>query len=170
VFTGPSSSQSYFEALDQFIRGTLGDDFAAKYQIIIDDPGAVGTTIRQAVDGVLRYRNAIDDAPYFNWSLVVDKTFQQPFLASHEAMARLELSSQLPRHELACNLRQAFSGVVAGNVKEQGIEAVELHGPFALHADAKIAEALDTLLRSFVAEGRMRLPGQGYTPCYRVVT
>ena len=84
-------------------------------------------------------------------------------------MSKLELNRQLLAHELAGNLRRAFSGVVAGNVKEDGIAAVEAHGPFELHADPEIALALDTLLRSFVADGRMRLPGQTYSPCYRII-
>jgi hypothetical protein len=28
---------------------------------------------------------------------------------------------------------------------------------------------LDTLLRAFVADGRMKLPGSVYTPCYQLV-
>jgi len=129
----------------------------------------VANLMRRNIDSVLAYRDDVDDASYFNWSLTVDRTFQQPFPATHEAMAQLELNSQLPPHELACNLRRAFSGVVAGNVKEQGIKAVEMHGPFELNAEPRIARALDDLLRSFVADQRMRLPGQTYTPCYRVV-
>jgi hypothetical protein len=30
-------------------------------------------------------------------------------------------------------------------------------------------QLLDELLRSFVAEGRMKLPGTEYRPCYRIV-
>jgi hypothetical protein len=29
--------------------------------------------------------------------------------------------------------------------------------------------ALDTLLQSFVAQQRMKLPGSRYVPCYRIV-
>jgi hypothetical protein len=84
-------------------------------------------------------------------------------------MAALELSTRMPRHELARNLRRAFSGIVSGNVKEEGIKEVDAHGPFELRAGPDVARALDALLRSFVAERRMRLPGQEYTPCYRIV-
>lgn len=169
ILTGPRSSEAYFDALDEFIKLTLGTKFATAYEIIIDDPAAVASQMRRAIDTVLTHRETVDDAPYFNWSLKVDSRFQQPFPATHEAMAQLELSRDLPSHELACNLRQAFSGIVAGNVKEDGVKAVETHGPFELRADDDIARALDSLLRSFVADGRMRLPGQIYTPCYRVV-
>ena len=170
IFTGPRSSEGYFQALDKFIRDTLGDDFAQKYQIIIDSPSTVASVVKTRAEEVLNYRDAIDDAPYFNWSLTVDGPFQQPFQATHEAMKSLQLNSQIPRHELACNLRRAFSGIVAGNVKEEGINAVEAYGPFELHADSHIASALDTLLRTFVADGRMRLPGRQYIPSYTVVS
>ena len=169
IFTGPRTSEAYFRALDDFIKCTLGQKFSEKYEIIIDDPAAVASQLRREINAVLAHRDAIDDASYFNWSLTVDSRFQHPFPATHEAMAQLELSRELPPHERACNLRCAFSGVVAGNVKEDGVKAVEAHGPFELHADRDIAVALDSLLRSFVADERMRLPGQGYTPCYRVV-
>ena len=169
ILTGPRSSEAYFGALDEFIKLTLGTKFTSLYEIIIDDPAAVASKTRRAIDTVLTHREAVDDAPYFNWSLTVDSRFQQPFRATHEAMADLEFNKGLPPHELACNLRRAFSGIVAGNVKENGIKAVETHGPFELRANGDIARALDSLLRTFVAEGRMRLPGQTYTPCYRVV-
>ena len=169
IFTGSRSSEAYFRALDTFIKGTLGEEFSDKYEIILDDAAAVGRHLRRNINAVLAHRDAVDDAAYCNWSLTIDNRFQLPFLATHEAMAELELRSELPPHELACNLRRAFSGVVAGNVKEDGVKAVETHGPFELHADHGVARALDALLRSFVADERMRLPGQDYTPCYRVV-
>lgn len=169
VFTGPRGSETYFRALDDFIQATLGEKIAATYEIIIDDPVAVAGRLRRGVDAVLTHRDEVDDASYFAWSLTVDRRFQRPFAPTHTAMAGLELSSRLPPHELACNLRQAFSGIVSGNVKEDGIKSVEAHGPFELRADANIAQALDTLLRTFVADGRMRLPGERYIPCYRIV-
>jgi hypothetical protein len=30
-------------------------------------------------------------------------------------------------------------------------------------------EPMDALLAAFVAQGRMKLPGKAYTPCYRVI-
>ena len=69
-------------------------------------------------------------------------------------------------HELAANLRRAFSGIVAGNVKKEGIEEIERDGPFRLTAEAELMERLDALLTSFVAQGRMKLPGSDYVPCY----
>ena len=72
-------------------------------------------------------------------------------------------------HDLAADLRRAFSGIVSGNVKEQGIRAIERHGPFELVGDPAIMTMLDELLSAFVAQQRMKLPGTAYVPCYRVV-
>ena len=65
-------------------------------------------------------------------------------------------------------MRRAFSGIVAGNVKEEGLREIEQHGPFLIHGDPKMMEALDALLRSFVDQKRMKISGE-YQPCYRVV-
>jgi pyrimidine/purine-5'-nucleotide nucleosidase len=84
-------------------------------------------------------------------------------------MAALDLRRDQPAHLLAAHLRRAFSGIVAGNVKADGIRAVEQHGPFEIRGDAAIMEQLDGLLASFAAQRRMKLPGSDYVPCYRVV-
>jgi hypothetical protein len=81
----------------------------------------------------------------------------------------LRLSIDQPVHERAADLRRAFSGIVAGNIKEYGVEAIERFGPYELAGDASIMEPLDNLLRSFVAQGRMKFTGAEYTPCYRLV-
>jgi len=169
IFSGPRHSEAYFDALDRFIKSTLGEAFARHYEIVIDRPDEVASRMRRAVDAVLLHRDVVDDAAYFNWSLHIEHQFQEPFPATHDRMAALELRRDLPPHELACNLRRAFSGVVSGNVKASGIQAVAANGPFELRADPVIADALDSLLRSFVENHRMRLPGEAYTPCYRVV-
>jgi len=83
--------------------------------------------------------------------------------------AALRLSRDQPVHERAANLRRAFSGIVAGNIKEYGVNAIERYGPFELAGEPSIMEPLDRLLRSFVAQGRMKFTGTEYTPCYRLV-
>jgi hypothetical protein len=86
-------------------------------------------------------------------------------------MRRLQLHRDQPRHLLVANLRRAFSGIVAGNVKEKGIAAIDAHGPFEISGDPVLMRLLDQLLQGFVAQGRMKLPGSGdYQPCYRIVT
>jgi len=168
VFTGPASSAAYFEQLDRFIAATLGPEAQRHYRIITGDPAAVARSMLHGMDSVQRYRRDARDAYNFNWLLKVPQEFQHPFEVSHESMAGLELRRDLPVHLKAANLRRAFSGIVAGNVKEQGVRLIEQYGPFELHADPEMARALDELLRSFVAQRRMKLSGE-YKPVYRVV-
>ena len=170
ILTGPESSADYFRLLDGFVRSVLGESFASRYEIIVGAPDRVAARLRIAIDAVLKFRDIHDDAAYFNWSLRVDSAFQQPFAATHEAMSKLVLDPALPAHELACNLRRIFSGLVAGNVKEDGIREVEARGPFEIHADPALMSQLDALLRAFVTQGRMRLAGREYSPCYRLMS
>jgi predicted Rossmann-fold nucleotide-binding protein len=169
VFTGPKSAAQYFEQIDAFIRLTLGDAAAAKYRIIIDDRDAVASFMSAGLDEVRSYRRNQKDAYYFNWLLNIQREFQEPFLPSHEAMSALELDRGLPTHQLAANLRRAFSGIVAGNVKPDTLASIREHGVFEIRGERAIMDSLDGLLSSFVAQSRMKLPGTRYEPCYRVV-
>ena len=81
----------------------------------------------------------------------------------------VELNHGLPGHMLAANLRRVFSGIVAGNVKDEGIRAIEAHGHFEIQGDPGIMEPLDALLESFVKQKRMKLPVTDYVPCYRII-
>ena len=84
-------------------------------------------------------------------------------------MRNLLLTKDQGSHHLAANLRRAFSGVVAGNVKEDGIRSIEQHGLFELRGDAAIMQPMDDLLEAFVAQHRMKLPGSVYSPCYKII-
>ncbi len=170
IFTGPSESAAYFEQIDRFLRLALGDDVSRYYQIIIDDPGLVARQIAKGVERVRKYRLESRDAFFFNWAISIDESLQHPFQPTHEAMASLNLHRNQPQHEFAADLRRAFSGIVAGNVKIDGMRAIEQHGPFLIRGDHAIMQALDNLLASFVAQQRMKLPGTAaYVPCYRVI-
>jgi predicted Rossmann-fold nucleotide-binding protein len=168
VLTGPASSSDYFRQVDLFIRYALGDEATRRYRIIIDDPEAVALAIRDGVRTLSRFRRDHDDAFYYNWRLKVPFDFQRPFLPTHESMAALPLHTSQPAHDLAANLRRAFSGIVAGNVKDAGIRAIEQYGPYHLSAEPGLMVQMDTLLQAFVAQGRMKLPGSHYEPCYRL--
>ena len=168
VFTGPKESAAYFEQLDRFIAVTLGPEAQKRYRIIVGDPPEVAREMRHGLDVVRRRRRRAGDAYNYNWLLKVPAPFQHPFEVTHESMSSLVLSRDLPVHELAANLRRAFSGIVAGNVKEQGIRQIETNGPFNIHGDADIGGPLDELLKAFVAQRRMKLLGE-YKPCYRIV-
>lgn len=169
ILTGPESSRAYLERIDGFIGATLGREAQGRYRIIIGDPGAVATAVKAGVNRVRDHRHSRNDAYYFNWRLAVDQVFQKPFTATHDSMAALNISRDLPPAELAANLRRVFSGVVSGNIREEGIRAIETHGPFEIRGDRGVMEQLDGLLTAFVAQQRMRLPGRRYEPCYRVV-
>ena len=170
VLTGPASAAPYFEQVDRFLRGTIGDAAATRYQVILDDAEKVARVMREGLSAVREYRRAKGDAWFFNWRLRIEDEFQQPFEATHESMASLRLGRDQPAHQLAANLRRAFSGIVAGNVKDDGIRRIEQFGPFDLHGDREIMTQMDQLLESFVAQQRMRLPGVEYQPCYRLVS
>ncbi len=169
ILTGPESSRAYLERVDAFIGATLGSAARARYQIIIGDPAAVATWVLGNVRRVRDFRHSHNDAYYYNWRLRVESVFQKPFVATHDSMARLALSRELPAAELAANLRRAFSGIVSGNIREDGIRAIEEHGPFEIRGDKTILAQLDGLLRAFVEQHRMKLPGRTYEPCYRVI-
>lgn len=169
VFTGPRSAEAYFTQIDSFIAATLGDAARKRYRIIIDDPAAVAREIGAGIGKVRAFRKERRDAYYFNWQLRIEHDFQQPFRPTHENMRTLTLHTGQPAHRLAANLRRAFSGVVAGNVKNDGIREIERLGPFELSGDPAVIEPMDGLLAAFVAQGRMKLPGRAYTPCYRIV-
>lgn len=170
VFTGPKSAEEYFLRIDRFIGATLGDAARGRYKIIIDDPAAVAREIQSGLTRVREFRKSQRDAYYFNWLLKIEHEFQQPFRPTHAAMNNLSLHEAQAPHLLAANLRRAFSGVVAGNVKDEGIREIEKHGPFDIHGDASIMGPMDDLMASFVAQGRMKLPGAQYNPCYRIIT
>ena len=57
ILTGPSSARDYFEALNQFLVSTLGEEIQQFYQIIIDDPVKVSQTAAKAVRQVRKSRN-----------------------------------------------------------------------------------------------------------------
>jgi predicted Rossmann-fold nucleotide-binding protein len=169
ILTGPESSKNYFEKIDQFIKLTLGREAQEYYEIIIDDPVQVARELNAGIESVRNFRRQNSDAYYFNWILEIDHEFQKPFKPTHENVAKLELNTGLPKHQLAASLRQAFSAIVSGNVKEDGIRSIEEHGPFEIRGEQKIMQSLDDLLKSFMQQERMKVPGTRYSPCYRII-
>jgi hypothetical protein len=169
VFTGPPESADYFHELDRFLRGALGEGIRQRYQIVVGDPETVGKHVSAGIRRVRQQRRRDGDAYFFNWLLRVPHEHQQPFVVDHERVAGLRLSRELPPHALAVALRRAFSAIVTGNVKEHGIRMIQAHGPFELYSDARLVEGLERLLEAFIDQGRMKLDGGPYQPCYRVV-
>lgn len=170
VLTGPACAKDYFEVLDNFIGETLGKEAQQCYQIILDDAPLVAKTIKNRLEKVEQYRAAIADAFHFNWTLRIEDSLQLPFEPNHQNMAALDLSANQDVATLATNLRRAFSGIVAGNVKPDAMDAIDSQGPFQLSGDPELMKKLDKLLQQFCDQGRMKLPGSAYEPCYEIVS
>jgi hypothetical protein len=169
VLTGPRDSVRWFEQISTFIESTLGAAALQRLTFIVDDPAAVARHMVRSFEEIREFRRTRSDSYNFNWLLQVPHELQLPFEPDHETMRALRLNRGQPAHELAADLRRAFSGIVTGNVKEQGIAAIERHGPFELTGDAAVLQPLDVLLAAFVKQRRMKLPGSEYRPCYRLV-
>ena len=169
ILTGPAGTEDYFKEIDNFIALTLGEDVRQCYQIIIGDPIKVAQQMYAGIQEVREFRKETGDAYYFNWMLKIDHAFQQPFAPTHENMSSLELHPDQETHLLAANLRRMFSGVVAGNVKAEGIREIEEKGHFEIRGDERIMAPMDSLLASFVTQQRMKLPGKEYMPCYHII-
>lgn len=169
ILTGPKESADYFRVLDEFIVSTLGHAARKHYTIIIDDAAEVARLMKQAMPKVKEHRRETGDAYSFNWSIRISPELQVPFMPTHENMANLNLYPDQPAEQLAAALRRAFSGIVAGNVKDIGIRAIKEKGPYKLHGDKEMMRRMDDLLQGFVAQHRMKLPGTAYIPCYEII-
>ncbi|MGO1296806.1 MAG: nucleotide 5'-monophosphate nucleosidase PpnN [Vibrio sp.] len=170
VLTGPKESAAYFDSIHQFIGDTLGEEAQSLYQIVIGDAAEAARIMNKAMPLVRQHRKDMEDAYSFNWSLKIEPDFQMPFEPTHDNMANLDLHLNQPKQTLAANLRRAFSGIVAGNVKAEGIKEIEQNGPFEIHGDSELMAKMDVLLQAFVAQDRMKLPGgSAYEPCYKIV-
>ena len=169
ILTGPQESADYFHVLDDFIVNTLGEAARRHYKIIIDDAAEVARLMKKAMPQVKEYRRETGDAYSFNWSIRISPDLQKPFLPTHENMANLNLYTSQPAEQLAADLRRAFSGIVAGNVKEIGIREIREKGPYKLHGEPDIMRRMDELLLGVVAQHRMKLPGTAYIPCYEII-
>lgn len=166
IMTGPASAEPYFRKIDEFVGATLGEAARRRYEIVIDGPREVARLMNGNLGEVLDFRNEHGDAYFFNWRLKIDDDFQRPFIATHAAMRNLDITEDLPTHELAANLRRVFSGIVSGNVREDTAATIEREGPFELRGSRRIMGLLDGLLGEFVAQHRMKISRGDYEPCY----
>lgn len=170
ILTGPSSCADYFATIDRFVSKVLGEEARKQYEIIIDDPVAVARYAKQAMDNIKQQRFEKGDAYSFNWMLKIDPILQAPFEPNHQSMAALNLHLDQPLMDLVSNLRRAFSGIVAGNIKPNTKDAIAKYGAFKLHGDAMVLENMENLLKDFIAQHRMKLPStEAYVPCYEIV-
>ncbi len=108
ILSGPSSSKGFFDNLDRFIRRTLGDDAAARYQIIIDDPKRCAIEMNKGLLEVKASRERLLNAYYFNRSLYIPPIFQEGFKPSHEGAEKLEIRRLDEPYRFAASLRRFF--------------------------------------------------------------
>ncbi|MDD4319370.1 MAG: nucleotide 5'-monophosphate nucleosidase PpnN [Candidatus Peribacteraceae bacterium] len=172
ILTGPESARPYIQAIDTFLRKALGADTLSKpspkYEIIIDDPERVAQRMMELVERANAVRKEHGDTRLWNGSMQFPRELQIPFDATHENVEQLEIHRNQPPYRLCTQMRQLFSAIVAGNVTEEGIRRVRERGPFRVKGDPQIICEVETLLRNFVAQGRMKLRGE-YEPCYEIV-
>ncbi|MEH8023423.1 nucleotide 5'-monophosphate nucleosidase PpnN [Gallibacterium anatis] len=170
ILTGPSSCADYFATIDRFVSKVLGEEARKQYEIIIDDPVAVARHAKLAMDKIKQQRFEKGDAYSFNWMLKIDPILQAPFEPNHQSMAALNLHLDQPLMDLVSNLRRAFSGIVAGNIKPNTKDEIAKYGVFKLHGDTMVLENMENLLKDFIAQHRMKLPSaEAYVPCYEIV-
>ena len=160
ILTGNEESRPYFEALESFLIKCFGEDITRMYKLIINDPKAVAIEVKKHLDTVYDHRTII------HWALTIPEELQHPIEVNHASMAALNLHRDQEPWKLAANLRAAFSGIVTGNVKEQGIKMVAKDGPFTLHGDPDILESMETLLNDYIKQKRLLLSEREYKPCY----
>src|SRR5690606_35842547 len=152
------------------VGATLGNAAQTRYEIIIEDPARVARHMKKGLAEVERFRRERNDAFHFNGLLKIDEDVQHPFDPTHENMAALALRRDTPPQLLAANLRRAFSGIVAGNVKEHGRRPIDAPAPRAQHGAPQPTVPLGALLAASVGPKRVELPsGRACTPCYRAV-
>lgn len=169
IMAAPESSTAYFEQIDHFLQALLGEDVRRHYEVITGDAAAVARQLRAEVKRVRQHRLQTQESFSYNWGLKVPQELQQPFEPTHENMAALQLHREQAVFQLMAELRKAFSGIVAGNVKESGTRAVAAHGPYQLSGDADVIERLSGLLQSFADQGRMKIDAASYRPCFEIV-
>ena len=170
ILTGPKESENYFKIIDNFIHETLGEEAQQMYEIIIDDPARVAQTMKKGSEDVRHYRKTTGDSYQFNWRLKIEPDFQLPFIPTHTNMADVHLAKEHDKAVLAAKLRCIFSGIVAGNVKSETIQNIKEKGLFKLQGDPALMTLIDQLLSSLIKQGRMKLPGKAYQPCYEIIS
>ncbi|MGB1188810.1 MAG: nucleotide 5'-monophosphate nucleosidase PpnN [Pseudomonadales bacterium] len=168
IFTGPESARSYFEEIDRLLVSLLGESVRDRYTIIIDDPEAAADAVFTGIRTVRKFRKARSDAYYFNWSIQVPAALQSRFVPTHESMSGLNLHLDQPAVDLCYEIRRAFSGIVAGTIKEQGQQEVARLGPFQISGDRRVVDQLGDLLDQFVLQKRLKVASQNHRPCYEV--
>ena len=169
IFAASADNAAYFEALDQFIRSTLGEAATQHYRIMTGSAIDIANQVQAGLETVHRHRRKKQESYAYNWQLNIPDEMQQPFDPNHENMQNLQLTSDLPPSKLASELRRAFSGIVAGNIKAPSMQRIKQNGPYQLNGEPELMLQIDRLLQQFIEQGRMKLTGN-YKPCYEITS
>jgi hypothetical protein len=94
------------------------------------------------------FRRRHSDAYNFNWLLRIPSTCSSPSSRRMSVWRRSSCGATPRRTCSRLSCVRAFSGIVAGNVKDQGVRLIEQYGPFELHGDPELLRPLDGLLGS----------------------
>ena len=168
IFCAPKANDDYFQAIDTFIRQTLGEQASNYYQIVSGNAAQVAQLCLRNLNQVVAYRRKEQESYAYNWGLSIPESMQRPFLPTHDNMRALQLHRKQGLAELISELRRAFSGIVAGNVKPFGITQIEKHGPYQLQGEPALMDSIDQLLSKLVAANRMKISTHEYKACYQL--
>ena len=170
VFTGPADCEEYFEQIHDFIGATLGETAQSRYQIIMDDPAEVA---RAMVHGLARgSRLPATPERLLRFQLAAQHSTRVP--ASLRGDARIDALAAPRRGSNRCTSApptcaapsRASWRATSRNTASTRSSATARSSS---RGEPSIMEPLDALLRSFVAQRRMKFTGAEYTPCYRLV-
>lgn len=169
ALVAPESHRDYFDAVLHFVSLALGEKATNKLNVFVGRPEETADFMQAGLKQVRDFRKATSDAYYFNWNLHIAEHLQHPFEPTHQNVASLNLTREQDAHQLASQLRCAFSAIVSGNVKQTTVKAIAENGPFEIHGDPELMQAMDQLLERFIAQKRMKLGEESYQPCYTIV-
>lgn len=164
ILTGPECSKEYWARVNAFVGNVLGFEAQAKYKIIINNPEKVAHEITQEALSLIAQRSQLQKSRHFNWDIQIPPDLQRAFNPTHENVAGLKVDPSQSLSERAQNMRKILSAIVAGSVKEAGIQAIEEKGKFQIQIDPCYAEALSDLLEFLVRQNRAKI-GDVYELC-----
>jgi hypothetical protein len=123
VFTGPPGAATYFEQIDRFIHLALGDAARNRYRIVVDNPVEVAQIMASGMEEVRKYPSA-PSTPSISTGCC-DRVLPDPVSLARQHAPPWICSADLPGvTRWPANLRRMFSGIVAGNVKPEGVRAI----------------------------------------------
>ncbi len=168
ILTAHRDAMGYMQAIDEFLRATLGEDVRDLYEVKVDSPDGVARWMKQQMTKVFDARDRNDDSHEWNRSLHFPDELQTPFLPTHENVEALALHRGQPIGLLAAELRKMFKAIVYGSITSDGRNYITQTGKYQIRGERDILDAIDKLLQQFIAEKRMR--STHYEPCYEFVS